>query len=211
MSISYNSCNDFIRHDALPSATDSAGNGSSMEEKIDALENVGDAKVTWGPVNKKNGGYTWTVQFLHDVDGPCQQKDEILGLCNSPGDVPKLCDPNSFTTCDESLLYGSCQKNENCSKITVLDASNFLNGIRPPRSNEIQILVTKDPTYAGWEDGSIVDLNGNISAYKLVVDEIETGCISHRASAGDLQSGIQDALDNGTGGLVQVKRLKILR
>ena len=54
-------------------------------------------------------------EFLHDVNGPCQQKYEILGLCNSPGDVPKLCDPNSFTTCDESLLYGSCQKNENCS------------------------------------------------------------------------------------------------
>jgi len=28
----------------------------------------------------RNGGYTWTVEFLHDVDGPHEQKVDLLSL-----------------------------------------------------------------------------------------------------------------------------------
>ena len=74
---------------SVASAAESGGDGSSVEEKLEELENVGDV----GSYSKcseptYNGGYTWKVKFLFDEDGPCQQKDDMLGLCNSPGNVP---------------------------------------------------------------------------------------------------------------------------
>jgi hypothetical protein len=83
-------CTDFIEHNVVASAAESGGDGSSMEEKLEALANVGDVSVSRSQVNIRNGGFTCTITFLRDTDGPCQQKDHF-GLCNTPGNVPKLC------------------------------------------------------------------------------------------------------------------------
>eukprot|EP00956_Cyclotella_meneghiniana_P009405 scaffold12987_cov56-Cyclotella_meneghiniana.AAC.3 len=40
----------------------------------------GEVLVTRSSVNMRNGGYTWTVEFLHDVDGPHEQKVDLLSL-----------------------------------------------------------------------------------------------------------------------------------
>eukprot|EP00957_Ditylum_brightwellii_P096981 7385524-Ditylum_brightwellii.AAC.1 len=93
MSVESDSCTDYIEHNAPASAAESGGDGSSMEEKLESLENVGDIAVARSDVNIKNGGYTWTVEFLRDADGPCQQMDDVSSLCNAPGNVPKICDP----------------------------------------------------------------------------------------------------------------------
>lgn len=205
ISVSQSTCSDFINHDALASAAESYGDGSSMEEKLEAMANIGDVNVQRGQVNTRNGGYTWTVTFLSDVDGPCEQKDDIVGSCNSPGNVPKLCHPDGLSICDSSALTGSCSRPELCSKLTTLDELDYLGGIHPPASNEIQQLVVQDQEYLGWEDGSIVSTS-NISEYKLNVTGTVTSCIKHDASAFDLKSAIQDALDIGVGGTVNVVR-----
>ena len=157
MSVELDVCTDKIDHNALASATESGGDGTSMEEKLEALENVGDVLVVRGPVNPKNGGYTWIVQFLRDTDGPCEQRSYFDDLCNAPGNVPKICDSSGSTTCDVSSLLGSCSKPGSCSKLTVLDSGDFAAGVRPPGSNERQIVVVKDPDYRCWENGSIVN------------------------------------------------------
>lgn len=78
-------------HYAPASAVDSGGDWSSVEEKLEQLDNVGDVTVTRSAVNTRNGGYSWTIEFLRDADGPCQQKDGLSESCNAPGNVPKLC------------------------------------------------------------------------------------------------------------------------
>ena len=134
-------------------------------------------------VDYNNGGYIWTVRFLHDVDGPRQQRDDFNFLCNSPGNIPKLCHQNESTSCDVSLLLGTCDRPGLCSKLTVIDESDYMNDIRPSGSNTIQLVLVKDYHYNGWSDGWVVDINGKIMKYKLSIGGIETNCISHNASA----------------------------
>jgi hypothetical protein len=84
MSIPISDCADWMDYDAVASAAESGNDGSSMEEKLEALVNLGDVSVTRTLVDERNGGYTWTIRFLRDADGPCQQKDDYHHLCNSP-------------------------------------------------------------------------------------------------------------------------------
>ena len=149
ISVLSDSCTDYIRHNAVASAEDSENDGSSMEEKLEKLENIGDALVTRVIVDYNNGGYIWTVRFLHDVDGPCQQRDDFNFLCNSPGNIPKLCHQNGSTSCDVSLLLGTCDRPGLCSKLTVIDESDYMNDIRPSGSNTIQLVLVKDYHYNG--------------------------------------------------------------
>ncbi|KAH8092852.1 RNA polymerase II transcription regulator recruiting protein [Aureococcus anophagefferens] len=74
----------------------SGGDGSSMEEMLEAMPNVGDITVTRSAVNEggNNGGFTWTVTFLRDAGsngygqfGDCEQRGTVDNLCNSPGDT----------------------------------------------------------------------------------------------------------------------------
>jgi len=89
-----------IAHNAYGNVSQSGGDGTSMQERLMAMNNIGQVAVTRSVVNPKNGGYTWTITFLRD--GPsasgakgqwgkdCQQRDSFYNLCNSPGDVPGL-------------------------------------------------------------------------------------------------------------------------
>ena len=179
-----------------------------MEEKLEKLENIGDVLVTRGIIDYNNGGYTWTVRFLHDADGPCQQRDDFNFLCNSPGNIPKLCHQNGSTSCDVSLLLGTCDRPGLCSKLTVLDESDYMNDIRPSGSNTIQLVLVKYYHYNGWSDGSVVNINGKIMEYKLSIGGIETNCIFHNASAEELQLKIQNDLNNIDGGTLHVHRAR---
>ncbi|KAL7440180.1 hypothetical protein ACHAXH_004154 [Discostella pseudostelligera] len=206
MSVEADACTEFIAHNAVASADESGGDGSSMEEKLELLQNVGDIHVTRSSVNTRNGGYTWKIQFLHDVDGPCQQKDDILSLCNSPGNVPKLCDDGGATACDTSSLKGTCRNPEACKTLNIIDAYDKLSGVRLPGGNEKQAVFVKDSDYLGWEDGSVVDVPFVVKEYKLLLDGLSTGCIKHNALAEEVALSIQLVLDSGIGGSVRVDR-----
>jgi hypothetical protein len=167
-----------------------------MEEKLEALANVGKVSVSRSEVNTRNGGYTWTITFLRDSDGPCQQKDDLLGLCNSPGNVPKLCRNSSASMpCDESRLLGDCSRPETCQKITVPDGSDYFLQIRPPGGIEAQIIIVTDPLYKGWEDGSVMRSDGIVRQYRLELAGFLTDCIPHNAPEDELQDYIQNTLD----------------
>ena len=205
---------------APASAVDSGGDWSSVEEKLEQLDNVGDVTVTRSAVNTRNGGYSWTIEFLRDADGPCQQKDGLSESCNAPGNVPKLCSAHdddggsssSSSGCDVSDLSGSCERPGDCSKLVVLDATDYANSARPMGSAERQLIRVKDSNYLGWADGSVVAISDSVAEYKLSVNDIETSCIQHNAEAVDVAAKIQAALDADTsgngGGLVKVERIR---
>ena len=82
-----------IRHNAFASVAESGGDGSSMEEMLEAMPNVGDITVTRSAVNEggNNGGFTWTVTFLRDAGsngygqfGDCEQRGTVDNLCTAP-------------------------------------------------------------------------------------------------------------------------------
>ena len=206
MSVNDNLCTEKIRHDAPASAVQSNGDGSSVEEKLEALGNIGDVSVTRGPINEKNGGYTWTIQFVHDANGPCQQIDSYTSKCNAPGNVPKLCIGENIEVCEDSSLLGTCSKPDSCKRLTILDATDVSNGVRPPAAIERQKIVVKDINYHGWEDGTVVD-NADIAEYKLSIGASSTNCIPHNAPAIDIQNELQAILDLG-GGSVLVESLE---
>ena len=79
-----------IALNAVATALESGGDGTSVEEKLEALDNVGDVQVSRSAVNKADGGYSWTVTFLRDDPQHCEQRDTASNLCNAPGDVPRL-------------------------------------------------------------------------------------------------------------------------
>lgn len=64
-----------------------------MEEILESMANIGDVAVSRSAVNPLTGGYSWTVTFLRDVYGPCEEVEYSstgARLCNSPGDVPEM-------------------------------------------------------------------------------------------------------------------------
>jgi len=102
-----------IAHNAFASAADTNGDGTSMEEILEAMPNVGDVEVSRVPVNLggNSGGYSWLVTFLRDADSPCEEKDESTGLCNSPGTIhtfASACNQTSFDFFFEKLASYSC-------------------------------------------------------------------------------------------------------
>ena len=209
ISIKDNLCTDYIRHNAPASALESNVDGSSVEEKLEALNNIGDVSVGRGPVNEKNGGYTWTIQFLNDADGPCQQTDSFVQKCNAPGNVPKLCIGGNQGVCEDSSLTGTCNKPGSCSRLTVLDAADYTSGVRPPSAIERQKIVIKDTNYHGWEDGTVVDKIGVIAEYKLRVGDSLTNCLPHNAPAIDIKNELQAILDvDFVGGTLLVEIVK---
>jgi len=209
MSVESDSCTDFIAHNAVASADESGGDGSSVEEKLEQLDNLGDVHVTRSTVNPRNGGYTWKVQFLYDTDGPCEQKDDMVSLCNySPGNVQKLCDDSGVTPCDTNSLKGTCLKPGSCDKLTVLDAFDKLNVVRFPGGNEKQVIFVKDSDYLGWGDGSIIDSSSISKEYKLLVNGVATECIKHNGVAEEMMTSIQGVLDSSIGGSVRADRTR---
>lgn len=121
-----------------------------MEEKLEALANIGDIAVTRSDVDPKNGGYTWTITFLRDDSSPggqygddCEQRDSFNNLCNAPGDVPAL----QF---NDSLLIGACMKDSDynqCPFITILTASNDpLQSLQDLKNINVYLLMIKITT-----------------------------------------------------------------
>ncbi|RHY82099.1 hypothetical protein DYB26_000715 [Aphanomyces astaci] len=78
-----------IAHNAWGSAVQSRSSGTSMEEILEGMLNIGNVAVTRGAVNVLTGGYAWTITFLNDKE-PCVEHDSLTGQCNSPGNVPPL-------------------------------------------------------------------------------------------------------------------------
>ena len=98
---------DPIRHNAQAGVLESGGDGTSVEEILEKMPNVGDVLVTRSPVNEgaNNGGHTWTVTFLRDAgasgDAPsCVESS--AGSClihtGSYGCIPKCCRPYYLNT-----------------------------------------------------------------------------------------------------------------
>ena len=63
---------------APASAVDSGGDWSSVEEKLEQLDNVGDVTVTRSAVNTRNGGYSWTLNFSATPTCPASKRTASL-------------------------------------------------------------------------------------------------------------------------------------
>ncbi|KAG6623132.1 Titin isoform N2B [Phytophthora cinnamomi] len=87
---------DPIANNAWATKEESGNSGSSVEEILERMANVGDVDVSRSLVNDTNGGYEWTVTFLRDASDPthpCEQLETLADgtqLCNSPGNVPQM-------------------------------------------------------------------------------------------------------------------------
>lgn len=177
-----------IAHNAWPSADESNGDGSSLEEILEATKCIGDVSVNREDVNlaTTNGGYAWLVTFHRDADLPCQQPDTD-GLCNSPGDVPKLSGPaddnaDLLGTNSRDLVHGDGYVTRGA--VTILDAGN--NSTRPPGTPEVQIIRIYDLELTASDKfethpGFVLHLGGNLS-----------GCIAWNASASDVAAALSD-------------------
>lgn len=171
-----------IRHNAWASAEESNGDGTSVEEILEATDCVGDVSVTRTQQNlaANDGGYAWFVTFLRDADSPCQQSTKD-GLCNAPGDVPKF----NQTSHDMTMLLGTSMRNLafgdgdwKHGMVTVLDAAD--NATRPPSASEVQTMrvydleLTASDKFEG-DPGFVLSIGGNSS-----------GCIKWDASADEV-------------------------
>ncbi|KAG5186908.1 hypothetical protein JKP88DRAFT_308701, partial [Tribonema minus] len=144
-----------IAHNAWASAVESGGDGTSLEEILEATSCVGDVAVTRSDVNVggKNGGYTWLITFLRDKEGLCEQVDD-LGQCNAPGNVPKLVADNTNligTNLQNTgmFLLGATLVDSNHAFATVLDKSDTLPAtpVRPAPMAQHQIVRVYDLAY----------------------------------------------------------------
>ena len=141
---------DPIRHNAQAGVLESGGDGTSVEEILEKMPNVGDVLVTRSPVNEgaNNGGHTRTVTFLRDAGasgegrfGDCEQRDTVEDRCNSPGDVPK------FGGFDGQLRAtaapGAAARPSHCQKVTLLDVADKWTA--PPGRDEVQSFAVRGP------------------------------------------------------------------
>lgn len=182
-----------ISINAFANAEDSGGDGTSLQEKLQALDNVGDISVTRSAVNPLNGGYTWYITFLRDQGGmlgqfgyDCQQRDSTYNLCNSPGDVPGL----EFNI---KSLNGECKSEYNstipyiCPLVTVLTGDSN-SSAQPPGSKAVQQIFTSNPNYdynfAADESFTISYAPNETSTYET------TACIPVTAPANVVQNAI---------------------
>jgi len=177
-----------IPHNAFATAVDSGGDGSSLQEKLQALGNIGEISVRRSAVNPKTGGYTWWVTFLRDKDFPggqfngrCQQKDSFYNLCNSPGDVPKL--TTDGLPGSETGLFGKCVSFGSyiCQRITIMDG-NDLPTQQPPGSKEYHLVYVDNPLY----DPTFK----TAKTFKLNIGSQVTQCMSTNISAAAMQAEI---------------------
>jgi hypothetical protein len=181
---------DAIAYNAYATAVESGGDGSSVEEKLEALENVGDVSVTRSEVDTTNGGYTWTITFLYDDEDHCEQLDDTDSLCNAPGDVPTL-------TFDETSLlpdaddvdtgcfeYGSTQ----CSKVTILHGDSEEGVDVPDGIKEVQQITIKDEDYLQEHANFTLSFNGTSLGY----------CLNETASSDDVRDALLLMLNAST-------------
>jgi len=175
-----------IAHNAPANATESGGDGTSMQEILQGLNNVGDIAVHRSDVNPKNGGYTWTITFLRDkpkvvgqFGNDCQQRDSFENLCNSPGNVPSL-------VYNVGTLEGSCLSNGlyTCHLITILTGDVAV-GTEPPGSKSVQRIYIDNADYDAT-------MSTNTFSISLVIGSTlyTTSCLSVHSSASTVQTEI---------------------
>lgn len=176
-----------IRHNAWATAEESQGDGTSLEEILEATNCIGDVDVSRGDPNLSgnNGGYFWLVTFLRDADSPCQQTG-VDHRCNAPGNVPKLivnADSNEdlLGTSTRNLLYGNGGSTR--GTLTVLDAAN--NDTRPPGVPEVQIINVYDLELTASDK-----FDGN-PGYVLNIGGSFSDCIRWDASAAELVEALR--------------------
>jgi len=189
-----------IYHNAFATAADSNGDGTSMEEKLEALDNIGDVSVSRSDVDPKNGGYTWFITFLRDDSQPggqfgddCEQRDSYYNLCNAPGDVPAL-------TFDSSDLGGACLSHDiasgsyNCSLITILTDAVSNPTAEPPGSKEVQRITIDNPN---WDADFQTTEEFQIKTQSTNVQT--SACLSVFATAQEVQDAIEQFTDYSSG------------
>ena len=187
-----------IKHNAQGNSTETGGDGSSVQEKLMALNNVGSVTVVRSDVNTKDGGYTWTITFLRDGTsaggqwgGDCEQRDSIDNLCNSPGNVPSL-------TYVDTGLHGTCKSfaanstsDYNCTLMTILTGDSS-SSASPPGSKAVQEIYLDDPLYnsafalTDFFNMSYTD-NATDSTY-------HTACVRVNSTAATVQAAIETML-----------------
>ena len=195
-----------IKHNAKATALESGGDGTSMQEILESMSNIGKVNVTRSAVKPKTGGYTWFITFLRDKDdiinqagqfnGKCQQKDSFYGLCNSPGNVPKL----SYS---ESTLQGSCLNisSFSCTKITIMDQDDRIINVEPPGIKEIQSLYIDHTDFSpGFVSGFLTDTFFEI--YFENTPTNKSSCLRSNISDSDLESNIKNLLPASTKGVL---------
>jgi hypothetical protein len=103
----------------------------------------------------------------------CEQKDSRYGLCNSPGNVPKL-------QYIETNLLGNCISNDyggyNCTHVTILDEDNDATD-EPSGPKEVQRIFINDNSYDDMSTES----------FRIKFGDSMTGCINVGASAEEIQ------------------------
>ena len=182
-----------IAHNAFASAADTNGDGTSVEEILEAMPNIGDVEVSRLPANLggNSGGYSWLVTFLRDAS-PCEERDAETGLCNSPGNVPKFSANLSVT---ENLLgsrvrtsvRGSTPTGEkgvaDRGELTLLDVHD---GAKTPWGvTEIQRIRTWD------EAGLASDHWRNNATFSVTLDRNTSACLPWNVSAAKLQEALE--------------------
>jgi len=189
-----------IPHNALATRVDTNGDGTSMEEMLEVLDNIGDVSVTRSAANLggNNGGYTWTVTFLRDDDvdggqfGGCEQRDDFDKLCNAPGNVPKL------KPVETVEFLGSCVDKidpvypYNCTRLHTFDHAS--GSSRPVGKAEVQVFTVYDPLYQSFTaynrshpgaatEGYRISYNGHNAAKCLTWDASATDVLTQVISA----------------------------
>ena len=178
-----------IAHNAFASAADTNGDGTSVEEILEAMPNIGDVEVSRVPVNLggNSGGYSWLVTFIRDADAPCQEKDDESGLCNAPGNVPKF--DRNLT--DASALLGSRVSGgvrrlaSDRGEVTLLDVHDKEE--TPRGVTEIQRIRTFDLA------GLASDRFANNATFTVSFNGSETVCLPWNVSAAAMQAAILSA------------------
>ncbi|KAF0685739.1 hypothetical protein As57867_022344, partial [Aphanomyces stellatus] len=130
-----------IRHNAWGNAIQSRSDGSSMQEILQSMANIGTVAVTRSAVDVTTGGYKWTITFLNDK-APCVELDSLTGQCASPGDVPAL---SVFST---SLVGPTLPVVTVCEASTTNCNAANMNGVIL-RSDFTVFKVTGDPGVEG--------------------------------------------------------------
>lgn len=177
-----------IAFNAFANATESGGDGTSLEERLIAMENVGDVAVTRSDVNRKTGGFTWLITFLRDADrqggqwgDSCEQKDSFFSLCNSPGNVPSL-------VFDDYSLIGTCLNSVDITVYTcplgLVMTGDSAPSVEPGGSREKQQIYLSNPNF----DSNFTLGNRHFS---LSFNGVVTSNISVQASAATVQATIE--------------------
>ncbi|GLD96429.1 hypothetical protein PINS_up005112 [Pythium insidiosum] len=147
-----NALSDPIPHNAWATRAESGATGTSLEEILERMANIGDVAVSRSAVNRNTGGYSWTITFLRDVTTKCEQLEDLVPgvtpagqpqqqrLCNSAGNIPPFV-PDGTGLSGSTPLVTVCEAGlGNCGAGVVQDG-------RILRGDFTTFKVTGDPGF----------------------------------------------------------------